>query len=379
VVQRVSVVGFRVFAGCSAMVSGLAGDCFAVRLESAVAVRKPSASRGRNCEEEGRRLGSGPAASGCMMQFDKRKMSLALEMRDRELEFHAAPASGLEARAGRLVRLDRLQRRSSSKSLMRAVLVVPREVEREFVPYVGEPQRHEDRASALGLHGADEPLDDGDAAVLADRAEAQVDSPALRPRSETGAVKLAAPVADEVSGLCFVPAHHSAEKGADLLGSGLFREDGEADGRRGEVIEHHGNPPAERPDLRQSERKPGGPEARAGRDDREVHVPEVVGPVGGDNAVGMLIAECRMLNGERSRRWSLEAPSDGRGAQLQAGAGQDLRDALLAQRGAQHLQPAEDAADELGELVGRLVQLDKSVGPVFVDALGPPSRAVPRK
>ena len=106
VVQRVSVVGFRVFAGCSAMVSGFAGDCFAVRLESAVAVRKPSASRGRNCEEEGRRLGSGPAASGCMMQFDKRKMSLALEMRDRELEFHAAPASGLEARAGRLVRLD---------------------------------------------------------------------------------------------------------------------------------------------------------------------------------------------------------------------------------------------------------------------------------
>ena len=66
-----------------------------------MAVRKPSASRGRNCEEEGRRLGSGPAASGCMMQFDKRKMSLALEMRDRELEFHAAPASGLEARSSR--------------------------------------------------------------------------------------------------------------------------------------------------------------------------------------------------------------------------------------------------------------------------------------
>jgi len=140
------------------------------------------------------------------MQFDKRKMSLALEMRDRELEFHAAPASGLEARAGRLVRLDRLQRRSSSKSLMRAVLVVPREVEREFVPYVGEPQRHEDRASALGLHGADEPLDDGDAAVLADRAEAQVDLPAPCPAFQGRAIELAAPVADEVPGLGLVPA-----------------------------------------------------------------------------------------------------------------------------------------------------------------------------
>ena len=140
------------------------------------------------------------------MKFDKRKVSAVVKMRDDKLEFHAALASGLETQAGPFLVRSHLVRRPPCQSLMRPVRVVPREVETEFMPHVGQPQGHEDGACAFGLHGADEPFEDGDAAVLADRAEAQVDLPAPCPAFEGRAIELAAPVADEVPGLGLVPA-----------------------------------------------------------------------------------------------------------------------------------------------------------------------------
>jgi hypothetical protein len=79
--------------------------------------------------------------------------------------------------------------------------VVPREVKPELLFDVGETVWNRGKPSrALGLERSDAALDHGDAAVLADGAEALADAAATAPSSELLGDELPALVGDEMLG-----------------------------------------------------------------------------------------------------------------------------------------------------------------------------------
>jgi len=130
-----------------------------------------------------------------------------------------------------------------------------------------------------------------------------------------------------------------------------------------------GDPPAERPALWQGEGQPRSPQAGVGWDDCQVGVPDVIGPIGSDAPGGR-----HGLSGMRRRltdgRLAADA-ADGRGGQMQAGAGQDLRDLDLAQPRTETLQALHDGADEVGKPVDWLRRAQPGVGPFLVEAFAP--------
>ena len=64
---------------------------------------------------------------------------------------------------------------------MRPEFIVPRDEESQLMAHAVQIERDKDFASALGFHGADEPFDNGNAAVLSDRAEPWLDLPSFAP------------------------------------------------------------------------------------------------------------------------------------------------------------------------------------------------------
>ena len=72
-------------------------------------------------------------------------------------------------------------------------------------------QRQEQLSGELALHGADEPLDDSDAAVLPDSAKSGTDATAVAPAFEGVAEELRPFVADELlPGAVFIEHFHIA-------------------------------------------------------------------------------------------------------------------------------------------------------------------------
>ena len=91
--------------------------------------------------------------------------------------------------------------RPTAQSCVRAAGVVPGGDCIGFRTHLPEVQRNEDTSESLVLQRADESLDDGDAAVLADGAETRLDLASLAPTLEPSAPELLALVADDVLGL----------------------------------------------------------------------------------------------------------------------------------------------------------------------------------
>ena len=218
-------------------------------------------------------------------------------------------------------------RRSAAQGCVRPMLVEPGD------PLIGVsaertlPQRHGDPPEALFFESADEPFDDRDAAALADGAETRLDPASLAPSLEPFAPELRALVADDVPGRSPGLANGLGKEGDDLLTVGLLAEDGDAHGLPGEVVHNDGQPPAEGPALRQGKGQPGHPEA-AKRNGRQVHVPDVVGALGGDDSLGRcgILCCCSgvQLAGRRLLVLGLEHPADGGGAEVQTRAGENL-------------------------------------------------------
>ena len=106
-----------------------------------------------------------------------------------------------------------------------------------------------------------------------------------------------------VLGLGMGLVHGASQEGADRLGVGIFVEYGKAHGPAGEVVDDHGDPVGEGPALGQAEREPGGPEAQLGRNQSEIHMPDMVDPLGRDHPLSCLrerFGRCRHL-GRRGR------------------------------------------------------------------------------
>jgi hypothetical protein len=134
----------------------------------------------------------------------------------------------------------------------------------------------------------------------------------------------------------------------------------------GEMIDDRGDPPAERPALRQCEREPRDPESADRRNRGEIEVPDVVGMLGGHSSKRRWL---RALRGRFGLR--LEHPAHGGRAEMQSGAREHTSESSCAHPRAQRAQPANELADELREAVHRLPHLDERVGPFVVKPLCP--------
>ena len=152
-----------------------------------------------------------------------------------------------------------LVRRRTIESVVRSVPVVPLREQRQLsvkdVALVGEQQL----PRALVLDRANQPFDNSDAAVLADRPEALTNPAATAPFPKRLVAELLALVSDEMSGYGSGLPNGSAEKRPDRHRVRLLVEHGEAHDPTRVVIDGDGNPPAERPALRQREGEPGCP------------------------------------------------------------------------------------------------------------------------
>ncbi len=162
----------------------------------------------------------------------------------------AAPrpsSSWLESRrtaGGREIEVD-LVRSSSVKRTVRPMAVVPfdeqRELTEESRPVIG----NDEPARALVLDGPDESLDNREAAIFLDGAEALSDTAAVAPAPEAVIRELPAMVGHQMTwtGSCLPEC--SPEGGSDGRRSRLLLEDCESHDPTGEVINSDHDPPAE--------------------------------------------------------------------------------------------------------------------------------------
>jgi hypothetical protein len=136
-------------------------------------------------------------SSGGLFKPDDRQMLPSFQTRHDELELYAVLASCfVEYGQGSDLVIDFL-RCPAAQGLMNPELVIPRDVEAEFISHLGQPEGNENRSGTFRLHGTNESLDDGDTAILSDGAISPLDFPPLRPCPKGRAVELTAPVGPE--------------------------------------------------------------------------------------------------------------------------------------------------------------------------------------
>ncbi len=146
----------------------------------------------------------------------------------------------------------------------------------------------------------------------------------------------------------------------------LLLEVGGPDGSPREVIDDDGDPPTERPALRDGERPPGNPEAADSWDGGQVDVPNVVRALCGER----LLHRWTIRSGRRFRRRFQLATHRGR-AEMKAGTCQDACDASGSHLRAEHLQPLYEVADELRKPVHGLWHLDERIRSFVIESLAP--------
>ena len=120
----------------------------------------------------------------------------------------AGPVSSrLEPRceASRSKTLIDLVRCSTIECFAWPVAVVPIDEQRQLPPKAIAPVGHQELSRALALDGPDEPLDDCDAPVFADRTEPLTNPSATAPLPECLVAKLLALVSDEMPGCAYRP------------------------------------------------------------------------------------------------------------------------------------------------------------------------------
>ncbi len=178
-----------------------------------------------------------------------------------------------------LVRRGALQRR------VRAMLIVPADQRGDQLPHRVAAEGKHTESRQLFLESFDGAFYDGDAAVLADSAPAGFDPVAPAPILVTGtSPKLATFVADEMARRRSRSVVSSSKKGAHLGGCRRIPKQRESRDPARVVVDDNPQPPTEWPPLRQCERSPRTPATEQRRNGGEVHVPDVVGALGGGDA-----------------------------------------------------------------------------------------------
>ena len=223
--------------------------------------------------------------------------------------------------------------RAIPEMFVRPMLVVPTDVERQLLPEPLPVKRNEHQLPcALGLDRSYQPLDHGDAAMLAHGTEPLTDSAATAPPAKPVVHELAALVGDQVPRCGSGLADRPPQKRPDLHRRRRPIEDREAHDSSRVVIDGDGQPPAERPAVGQGEGQPGCPEAEAGGNRSQIGIPDVAGTPGMNGAVSP----------GRGSAWPSSWPlaqhvSDRGHGEMQPDTGEDLRDLGLAHRRTQVL------------------------------------------
>ncbi len=311
-----------------------------------------------------------PAASEVEFQFnDGAGMTANEHVRRRARRPSWPPRTRLElrqeaSRSSAEVDLVRCPRR---EHLVRPIAVVPLSEDREFALDCSEPERDQDSSRALGLHGPDEALDDRDAAVVPDGAEALTSAAAATPSTEPDGCELSALVGDEVSWCDSGLAGDAIEKPLYRRRRGLAAESDHAHHAPGVVVDHDGNPPAEWPALGECPREPRHPEAADDRYGREVGVPDVVWPLCPNDRSGLRNDSLRPSSCVRVG----EHPANGGRPEVESGSAEDPGDPPSPHGRAERLQPADDVPDELGESVHGLREPHQGLRSLVVEPVHP--------
>jgi hypothetical protein len=130
---------------------------------------------------------------------------------------------------------------------MRAVSVVPIDVQRDRPPEGAAILRNQQSPRTLPLHGPDEAHNQSDAPMFADRGEALRDDSTATPPPESTASELFTLIANQVARRDSSFADCALSEGTRRLGGRLLQEGPEADDASGLMIDDDREPPAERP------------------------------------------------------------------------------------------------------------------------------------
>ncbi len=145
----------------------------------------------------------------------------------------------------------------------------------------------------------------------------------------------------------------------NLIRSWLFLEHGEANDRTGEMVNHHNDPPTERPNLRQAKWRPWHPESCC-RDSGHIHMPNVIGVSCGDDLLLLLRFDDFGI-GFVGERFFFHDATDGGSAEMKSCSGQYLSDSHLPHSGAKCFEPLNDVPDIIRVLVHRLGKLEEPI------------------
>ena len=170
--------------------------------------------------------------------------------------------SGLEARraVGRVSAEVNFVGRLPAQRHVGTMDIVPAEGDSQFSTELLLAKRHQrELQTQQFLHRADEPLDCRDRAMLPDRPEARANAATLAPCLETIVPKLRSFVAHEMPGRRLHEMDRPAKQSPNRVSRWRRLERGEAHQPSGKMVQDDGNPPAERPPLRQGKRQPGSP------------------------------------------------------------------------------------------------------------------------
>ncbi len=315
--------------------------------------------------------------SGSATQFNDGQVLLPVDVADLKIKAVATsaassnPARPLRSRFETLPVCEtscvHLVRRVTGMRRVRAHCVVPDRVETELAPHRRMRHRHEHTSSALLLHRPNEPLNDRDARRLAEGTVTGADAALLAPAPVTLTAEHAVLVAHDVLEFRALTPDGPTQELPDLSGCRLAGKDREADQPSRHLIDGHGNPPAERPTLRNGKRKPRHPESGSRRDRREIDVPRMP-RVASDHATS---AGRRQLGLGIWFAAFADHPADRRCAEGQAGTGEDLGHAFVTDHGEQSFELSHQVSDEVGVAIGRLDRLDKTGLTLFVDTAHP--------
>lgn len=257
--------------------------------------------------------------------------------------------------------------RSRAESRMRPLDVVPSDVVFELAPERSSRQGHDrQKPRALVFQRADEPLNDGEAAVLADGAEALLDAVTTTPGPKRVRGELRSVVGHDVAGPATEGAAYASKPPRDIRRGRFLLEVRGPHRAAGEMIDDDRHPPAERPALRQHEWGPRVPESADRRYRAEVEVPDVVGMLGGHSPKDR---GCRALRGRFGLR--LQHPANGGRSKMESGAREHAGHATCPHPGAEHLESPNEIVDEVRKPVDGLPHLNQRIRPLVVESLVP--------
>ena len=212
--------------------------------------------------------------------------------------------------------------------------------------------------------------------MLSHRAVAWRNATRLAPLFVTGTREQHALVRDQILGRSTGSLDRSIQERLDRLRGRSSSRNAKAHGLTGEMVNDHGDPPAERSALRDAVRRPGRPEPGKNGNRGQINIPDMIRSVGDHDALRCgsrgIIAGWRISNlhlGSRRRdRFFFDDSPNRAGRRVEAGPAEDVGDLDLPESQTERLELLHDVEDEVRILVNRLGLGHQRLGSAFMQA-----------